>query len=148
MDPPLESEHQHQPKNQTETTTPLVQGKTAVLTGAGSGFGLECARIAAQRGVKVVLVDVQRDALAWTPSNTKSPLGASCCRSSSAVASVPTDGGHGRCRVYPLRCPHLVFNNAGWLRRDLENTLKDWEVGARRQRDGVVHGLRNFTPMM
>ena len=27
------------------------KGKTAVLTGAGSGFGLECARIAAQRGM-------------------------------------------------------------------------------------------------
>ena len=38
-------------------------GKTAVLTGAGSGFGLECARIAAQRGMNLVLVDVQQDAL-------------------------------------------------------------------------------------
>ena len=38
-------------------------GKTAVLTGAGSGFGLECARIAAQRGMRLVLVDVQQDAL-------------------------------------------------------------------------------------
>jgi len=26
------------------------QGKTAVLTGAGSGFGLECARIGARAG--------------------------------------------------------------------------------------------------
>ena len=39
------------------------KGKTAVLTGAGSGFGLECARIAAQRGMNVVLVDIQEDAL-------------------------------------------------------------------------------------
>jgi len=38
-------------------------GKTAVLTGAGSGFGLECARIAAARGMNLVLVDVQQDAL-------------------------------------------------------------------------------------
>ena len=38
-------------------------GRTAVLTGAGSGFGLECARIAAQRGMRLVLVDVQQDAL-------------------------------------------------------------------------------------
>ena len=39
------------------------KGKTAVLTGAGSGFGLECARIAAHNGMNVVLVDVQKDAL-------------------------------------------------------------------------------------
>ena len=37
--------------------------KTAVLTGAASGFGLECARIAARAGMHVVMVDVQADAL-------------------------------------------------------------------------------------
>ena len=37
--------------------------KTAVITGAGSGFGLACARLAAQRGMNLVLVDVQKDAL-------------------------------------------------------------------------------------
>ena len=41
-----------------------LAGKTAVLTGAGSGFGLECMRIAAKAGMKVALVDVQDDALA------------------------------------------------------------------------------------
>jgi NAD(P)-dependent dehydrogenase (short-subunit alcohol dehydrogenase family) len=40
-----------------------LQGKTAVLTGAGSGFGLECVRIGARAGMKLVLVDVQADAL-------------------------------------------------------------------------------------
>jgi NAD(P)-dependent dehydrogenase (short-subunit alcohol dehydrogenase family) len=38
-------------------------GKTAVLTGAGSGFGLECARIGARLGMNLVLADVQQDAL-------------------------------------------------------------------------------------
>ena len=39
-------------------------GSTAVITGAGSGFGLELARLCAQRGMRLVLVDVQADALA------------------------------------------------------------------------------------
>ena len=39
------------------------KGKTAVLTGAGSGFVLECARIGARLGMNLVLVDVQQDAL-------------------------------------------------------------------------------------
>ena len=39
------------------------KGKTAVLTGAGSGFGLECARIGAKLGMNLVLVDVQQEAL-------------------------------------------------------------------------------------
>ncbi len=39
------------------------KGGTAVITGAGSGFGLEASRIAAQRGMNVVMADVQQDAL-------------------------------------------------------------------------------------
>ena len=39
------------------------QGRTAVITGAGSGFGLEVARLAAARGMNLVLCDVQQDAL-------------------------------------------------------------------------------------
>ena len=37
--------------------------KVAVLTGGASGFGLEMARIGVARGMRVVLVDVQQDAL-------------------------------------------------------------------------------------
>ena len=39
------------------------EGKVAVLTGAASGFGLECARLGARLGMKLVLVDVQAPAL-------------------------------------------------------------------------------------
>ena len=38
-------------------------GKTAVLTGAASGFGLELARLCAGQGMKIVMADVQQDAL-------------------------------------------------------------------------------------
>ena len=38
------------------------KGRTAVITGAGSGFGLEAARIAAREGMNIVLADVQVDA--------------------------------------------------------------------------------------
>ena len=41
-----------------------LKGKTAVLTGAASGFGLACAEIAADAGMNLVLLDVQADALA------------------------------------------------------------------------------------
>ncbi|MEO7151477.1 MAG: SDR family NAD(P)-dependent oxidoreductase, partial [Burkholderiaceae bacterium] len=40
-----------------------LKGRTAVITGAGSGFGLELARIAAREGMNLVLADVQQDAL-------------------------------------------------------------------------------------
>ena len=52
-----------------------LAGKTAVLTGAGSGFGLECVRIGAKAGMRLVLVDVQADALAKAAQEARS-LGA------------------------------------------------------------------------
>ncbi len=39
------------------------EGATAVVTGAGSGLGLELARAAARRGMRLVLVDVQAQAM-------------------------------------------------------------------------------------
>ena len=41
----------------------LRPGMTAVITGAGSGFGLELARLGAEKGLNLVLTDVQQDAL-------------------------------------------------------------------------------------
>ena len=41
-------------------------GKVAVITGAGSGFGREFARVAAARGMKLVVADIQADALETT----------------------------------------------------------------------------------
>ena len=41
----------------------LQPGQTAVITGAASGFGLELARLGAQKGLNLVLTDVQQDAL-------------------------------------------------------------------------------------
>src|SRR2546421_6051782 len=46
-----------------ETTMKDLAGKVAVITGAGSGFGREFARIAAHERMKLVLADVQDDAL-------------------------------------------------------------------------------------
>ncbi|EGO93907.1 SDR family NAD(P)-dependent oxidoreductase, partial [Acidiphilium sp. PM] len=37
--------------------------RVAVITGAGSGFGREFARIAAARGMRLALADIQPDAL-------------------------------------------------------------------------------------
>ena len=39
------------------------KGRTAVITGAASGFGLEASRIAAGLGMNIVMADVQQDAL-------------------------------------------------------------------------------------
>jgi glycine/D-amino acid oxidase-like deaminating enzyme len=42
----------------------LQAGGIAVITGAASGFGFEASQLAARRGLKIVMADVQADALA------------------------------------------------------------------------------------
>lgn len=125
------------------------KGKTAVLTGAGSGFGLECARIAAQRGMNVVLVDVQQDALDAAKAEVIA-LGAPTLAFKLDVASAEQMEAMGKAVYERFGAPHLVFNNAGVGSGGLiwENTLKDWEWVMGVNVMGVVHGVRIFTPMM
>ena len=124
-------------------------GKTAVLTGAGSGFGLECARIAARRGMNVVLIDVQQDAL--DAANLEiTALGAQTLAFKLDVASADQMEGMGNVVLTRFGAPHLIFNNAGVGSGGLiwESTLKDWEWVLGVNVMGVVHGVRIFTPMM
>ena len=125
------------------------KGKTAVLTGAGSGFGLECARIAAQHGMNVVLVDVQQDALDAAEQEIKA-LGAQTLAFKLDVASADQMEAMGKAVFERFGAPHLIFNNAGVGSGGLiwENTLKDWEWVLGVNVMGVVHGVRIFTPMM
>ena len=125
------------------------KGKTAVLTGAGSGFGLECARISAQRGMNVVLVDVQQDALDAADAEIKA-MGAATLAFKLDVSSADQMETMSKAVFERFGAPHLVFNNAGVGCGGLiwENTLKDWEWVLGVNVMGVVHSLRNFTPMM
>ena len=125
------------------------KGKTAVLTGAGSGFGLECARIAAQRGMNVVLVDVQQDALAAADAEIKG-LGAQTLACRVDVSQASEMERLAQQVQAQFGAPHFVFNNAGVGAGGLiwENTVKDWEWVLGVNLWGVIHGVRCFTPMM
>ncbi len=125
------------------------KGKTAVLTGAGSGFGLECARIAARLGMNVVLVDVQQDALDAAAAELQA-LGAQVLARRVDVASASEMEALADAVQQRFGAPHLVFNNAGVGSGGLiwESTVKDWEWVMGVNIMGVVHGVRLFTPMM
>ena len=102
---------------------------TAIITGAASGFGFETSRLAAQRGMNVVMADVQQDAL------------------DRAAAEVEALGAATQAR---FGAPQIVFNNAGVGAGGLiwENTVADWEWVLGVNVMGVAHGIRVFTPMM
>ena len=126
------------------------KGKVAVLTGAGSGFGLECAKIGAQLGMKLVLVDVQKDALDASQALVTS-LGAEEVMVRLVDVS---NAGQMQALAHDVQqqfgAPHFVFNNAGVGAGGLvwENTVADWEWLLGVNLWGVVHGVRLFTPMM
>jgi NAD(P)-dependent dehydrogenase (short-subunit alcohol dehydrogenase family) len=125
------------------------KGKTAVITGAGSGFGLAFARIGASLGMQLVLIDVQQNALDAANAELQAKgaltlafrLDVSNAEQMEAMAdSVKAQWG----------APNLVFKNAGVGSGGLiwENTAKDWEWVLGVNVMGVVHGVRLFTPMM
>jgi NAD(P)-dependent dehydrogenase (short-subunit alcohol dehydrogenase family) len=125
------------------------KGKTAVLTGAGSGFGLEVARIGARLGMNLVLADVQQDALDKAAAELKA-AGAEVLAQQVDVSDA-AQMEHLTQRVRDrFGAPHLVFNNAGVGSGGLvwESTVQDWRWVLGVNLWGVIHGVRLFTPMM
>jgi len=126
-----------------------MTGRTAVITGAGSGFGREFARTAAARGMKLVLADISEPALDATVLELRA--------TGADVIGVPTDVSSSEAvqaladaAVAHFGKVHLLFNNAGvgsggfvW-----ESTHADWQWVMGVNVWSVIHGVRIFTPLM
>ncbi|WP_250472298.1 SDR family oxidoreductase [Caballeronia sp. GAFFF1] len=125
------------------------EGKVAVITGAGSGFGRQFAHKAASLGMKLVLADIDDAALAATVDAVRAQGGdalgvrtdVSDAAQVDALAQSALDAYGG---------VHLLFNNAGvgaggfiW-----ENSAKDWQWVFGVNVMGVANGVRAFTPIM
>jgi NAD(P)-dependent dehydrogenase (short-subunit alcohol dehydrogenase family) len=125
------------------------KGRTAVITGAASGFGLEACRIAARRGMNIVMADVQPDALALSVREIEG-LGAQVLSFRLDVSRAAEVESLGRAVQQRFGAPHFVFNNAGVGAGGLiwEHSVQDWEWVVGVNLMGVAHGVRVFTPMM
>lgn len=126
-----------------------LKNKVAVLTGAGSGLGLACARLAAGLGMRLVLVDVQQDAL----DAVTRELQASGCEVLARrvdVSQAREMDALGEAVQVRFGAPHLVFNNAGVGAAGLiwEHSAADWAWLMGVNVMGVAHGVRVFTPRM
>lgn len=123
--------------------------KVAVITGAGSGFGREFAIVAAKLGMKLVLADVDAQALANTCNDLRGrgtnvlavPCDVRLAADVQALADAAMNA-HG--------AVHLLFNNAGVGTGGLiwENSEADWEWVLGVNLRGVINGVRIFTPLM
>jgi NAD(P)-dependent dehydrogenase (short-subunit alcohol dehydrogenase family) len=124
-------------------------GKTIVLTGAASGFGLEMARIAADRGMNIVMADVNQAALDAAADEIRG-RGAQVLAYRLDVSKAAEVEAMARATVDRFGAPHIVFNNAGVAFGGLiwEHSQKDWEWVLGVNLMGVAHGVRVFTPIM
>lgn len=126
-----------------------LDGKVAVVTGGASGIGRAVATRFAEAGMRVVLADIQEDAL----DRTASELAAA----GHQVIGVRTDVSVGE-SVEALAATvmaefgavHVLHNNAGvgvggylWT-----HTQRDWEWVLGVNLWGVIHCVRVFVPLM
>ncbi len=128
-----------------------LNGKVAVITGGGSGLGRELALCCAERGMKLVLGDVDEAGMTETvrlaqerdPGTEAATLRVDV----SSLEQVEALAGLTRER---FGTAHLVFNNAGvavngpmW-----DYTPEDWQWVMGVNVYGVSWGIRTFVPMM
>ena len=130
-------------------TTTSWQGRTAVITGAASGFGLETSLLAARLGLNVVMADVMMEALGEAVAQVQA-LGAQVLSLRCDVRHASEIEAMGAATQARFGAPHLVFNNAGVGAGGLiwEHTARDWDWVMGVNVMGVAHGVRVFTPMM
>jgi NAD(P)-dependent dehydrogenase (short-subunit alcohol dehydrogenase family) len=125
-------------------------GKVAVVTGAASGIGRGLAERFAHEGMKVVLADVEQDALDAVVKDLRQQ-GREVIGVLTNVARAEEVEALARRAVETYGGVHILCNNAGvaagapsvW-----EHTLKDWEWVIGVNLMGVVHGLHSFLPIM
>jgi len=126
-------------------------GKTAVVTGAGSGMGKAFALRWAAEGMNVVIGDIQQDALDATAREIKDAgVNVVAVRTDvSKLADIEALADAAEAAFGPV---HLVNNNAG-VEGYLDGpiwaaTARDWEWTVGVNFWSVVHGVRTFVPRM
>ena len=88
------------------------QNRVAVITGGASGFGREFANIGARLGLKLVLADVQQDALDKAKAELESQ-GAQVLAMRCDVRKAEEVQALADATMAKFGAVHLVFNNAG-----------------------------------
>ena len=126
-------------------------GKAAVVTGGASGIGFALCERAAAEGMKVVVADIEDQALADAAAKLEA-AGAATLPVKVDVTSFDDVQALADKAVAAFGSVDLAFNNAGvatYLSTPIwENTVDTWKWIVGVNLWGVIHGVRVFTPLM
>jgi NAD(P)-dependent dehydrogenase (short-subunit alcohol dehydrogenase family) len=126
-----------------------LKDRVAVITGGASGIGLAMAKRFAREGMKLVLADVEEDALRKVEQEFR--------KAGVPVLAIRTDVSRSHDverlaekTLATFGAVHLVCNNAGVAPGGVvwESTVADWEWVLGVNVWGVIHGVRAFVPIM
>jgi NAD(P)-dependent dehydrogenase (short-subunit alcohol dehydrogenase family) len=125
------------------------QNRVAVITGGAGGIGLAMARAFAERGARLVLADLDEEALQSATENL-SAIGADVFGVRTDVTKPESVQALAEAAREHYGSVHIVCNNAGiaLFGEISEATHKDWQFTMNVNFWGVVHGVEAFLPIL
>jgi NAD(P)-dependent dehydrogenase (short-subunit alcohol dehydrogenase family) len=124
-----------------------LTGKTAFVTGGAGGIGFALGRVFAEAGMKVMLADIETDALA-AAVNSLQNLGPDVRGVLCDVADPSSVERAAEASYQAFGNVHVVCNNAGVAAAGgIDNiSLDNWRWVLDVNLMGVLHGIRSFLP--
>lgn len=126
-----------------------LQGRVAVVTGAASGIGLATSTLLAEKGMKVVMADIQEDALEAAVSALR--------EAGHEVTAVRTDVSRyeqieqlAKRAIDTYGQVNILHNNAGVVRAGTleELSLDDWQWVLGVDLWSAIYGIKVFLPLI
>ena len=121
-----------------------LNGRVAVVTGAASGIGLALVEAFVSEGMRVVMADVNVEAL----TEQATPFGASVHTVVTDVRDPEAVDRVGAAAIECFGALHIAVNNAGIVNGGYswELSLDEWHRVIDVNLWGVIHGVRSFVP--
>jgi short-subunit dehydrogenase len=124
-------------------------GKTAVVTGAASGIGMELARLFAEQGMNLVLADIEEKALENSLASLQT-LGGEAIAVVTDVSKAEAVDSLAEAAIERFGQVDIVCNNAGVFTGGSiwETSVDDYQWLINVNQWGVINGIRSFVPRM